>query len=103
MLKFAPKNAKQIKLARFKEQQIYLYKMLLPFVGYKGSTIPSSVWKYFFNFHIYYKTHASFSRSRKTCSLTGRSRSIYRFFQLSRIKIRETASSGLFVGVSKSS
>ena len=103
MLKFAPKNNNQIIIAVSKEKKIHAYKSTLPFIGYKGSDIPASVWKYFTNFHIYYKTHSSLSRSRKTCALTGRSRAVYRNFQLSRIKIRETAGVGVFTGISKSS
>jgi len=46
---------------------------------------------------------SSFTRTRTICILTGRSRSVYRFFRLSRIKIREYANAGYFTGVAKSS
>ena len=42
-------------------------------------------------------------RIRNRCLLTGRSRSIYRYFKLSRIMVREFASMGLLTGVKKSS
>lgn len=47
--------------------------------------------------------YASFTRTRSICILTGRSRSVYRFFRLSRMKIREYANAGYFTGISKSS
>jgi small subunit ribosomal protein S14 len=43
------------------------------------------------------------SRMRNRCSLTGRPRGYYRKFKLSRIAMRELASSGLIPGVLKSS
>jgi len=43
----------------------------------------------------------SYTRTRSICLLTGRSRSVYRFFRLSRIKIREYAKSGYFLGIKK--
>lgn len=42
-------------------------------------------------------------RVRNRCVLTGRSRSIYRLFRVSRIKFRELASKNLFPGVTKAS
>ena len=42
-------------------------------------------------------------RVRNLCALTGRSRSVYRKFGLSRIKLRELASAGQLPGVIKSS
>ena len=45
----------------------------------------------------------SFTRIKTICILTGRSRSVYRFFRLSRMKIREYANAGYFTGVTKAS
>ena len=42
-------------------------------------------------------------RIRNRCELTGRSRGVYRKFNLSRIKIRELSMSGALPGVVKSS
>ena len=42
-------------------------------------------------------------RIRNICKLTGRTRSVYRKFRLSRIKIRELSMSGALPGVVKSS
>lgn len=47
--------------------------------------------------------YTSFTRTKTICILTGRSRSVYRFFRLSRIKIREYANAGYFTGVTKAS
>jgi small subunit ribosomal protein S14 len=43
------------------------------------------------------------NRIRNRCELTGRPRSVYRKFKLSRIALREMANSGLIPGVVKSS
>lgn len=42
-------------------------------------------------------------RVRNRCELTGRPRSVYRKFKLSRIALRELAGSGLIPGVTKAS
>lgn len=42
-------------------------------------------------------------RVRNVCELTGRTRSTYRKFRLSRIKLRELAAQGLIPGMVKSS
>ncbi|MBY0501430.1 MAG: 30S ribosomal protein S14 [Alphaproteobacteria bacterium] len=43
------------------------------------------------------------SRVRSRCLLSGRARGVYRKFKLSRIALRELASSGLIPGMTKSS
>lgn len=43
------------------------------------------------------------NRVRNRCELTGRARSVYRKFKLSRIALRELASMGLIPGMVKSS
>jgi len=47
--------------------------------------------------------NSSVTRVRNRCSLTGRPRGYYRKFKMSRIAMRELASSGLIPGVLKSS
>ena len=49
------------------------------------------------NFH----QNTSITRIKNRCQLTGRSKSIYRLFKLSRIQLRELASNGLLPGVYK--
>ncbi len=46
---------------------------------------------------------ASVSRQRQRCSITGRSRGVYRKFGLSRTKLREAANRGEIPGLSKAS
>jgi small subunit ribosomal protein S14 len=43
------------------------------------------------------------NRVRNRCELTGRSRSVYRAFKLSRIAFRELAHQGMIPGITKSS
>jgi small subunit ribosomal protein S14 len=47
--------------------------------------------------------NANPTRIRNRCQLTGRSRSYYRKFRLSRIMLRDLANKGLIPGVTKSS
>ena len=47
--------------------------------------------------------NSSLTRVRNRCVLSGRGRSVHRFFRLSRIKLRELACQGLLQGVCKSS
>ncbi len=47
--------------------------------------------------------NSSETRVRNRCSLTGRPRGVYRKFRLSRIAVRELASSGQIPGMTKSS
>ena len=47
--------------------------------------------------------NSSQTRVRNRCSLTGRPRGVYRKFKLSRIAVRELASSGQIPGMVKSS
>ncbi len=61
------------------------------------------VQKYFFNYQVKFLTSSPFTKIRTVCFLTGRSRSIYRSFRLSRLKIREYAGFGYFPGLSKAS
>jgi len=46
---------------------------------------------------------SAFSKARTICFLTGRSRSVYRTFHLSRLKLREFAATGCFSGLAKAS
>jgi len=43
------------------------------------------------------------TRIKNRCVISDRSKSIYRYFKISRIKLRELASSGMLPGVRKSS
>jgi ribosomal protein S14 len=47
--------------------------------------------------------NSSVVRIKNRCILTGRGHSVYKFCRLSRIKLRELASQGVLMGISKSS
>lgn len=47
--------------------------------------------------------NSSSVRYRLRCEITGRPRGVYRYFHMSRIAVREFASSGLLPGVTKAS
>ena len=47
--------------------------------------------------------NSTLSRTRNRCIITGRAKSNYQFFKISRITLRELASQGLLPGVTKSS
>jgi small subunit ribosomal protein S14 len=45
--------------------------------------------------------NSSLTRIKNICVLTGRSKSIYRFFKISRLQLRKLASTGFLPGLSK--
>jgi len=45
--------------------------------------------------------NSSLTRIKNICILTGRTRSVYRFFKISRLQLRKLASTGFLPGVSK--
>ena len=49
----------------------------------------------------YFDKNTSLTRIKNICILTGRTRSIYRLFKISRIKFRKLASKGFLPGVAK--
>jgi ribosomal protein S14 len=103
-MKFPSKGYKQFLLALKKERKIRIYKWLLTLPGnLKQYNINNAVWKYLLTFHIYYKERSSFTNNRNVCSFTGRTRSVYRDFQLNRLEIKKAIGAGMFFGVSKSS
>lgn len=48
-----------------------------------------------------FNNNSSITRIKNICILTGRTRSIYRFLKISRIKLRDLASKGLLPGICK--
>jgi small subunit ribosomal protein S14 len=50
-----------------------------------------------------FNRNSSLTRIKNICILTGRSKSIYRFFKISRIQLRKLASNGFLPGLSKHS
>ena len=51
----------------------------------------------------FFPKDSSKSRMKNRCIITGRARSVYRDFQLTRMQLRELASFGFLMGVKKSS
>lgn len=49
----------------------------------------------------FFNQNSSITRIKNLCVLTGRSKSIYRLFKISRIQLRKLASEGFLPGVSK--
>jgi small subunit ribosomal protein S14 len=84
-----------------KELYFLSSKTLKPFLASKNPPY-QFIFKYMFNF-ILRNSSLNFTRAKSICLLTGRSRSVYRMFKLSRLKVREYAHSGYFSGLSKAS
>ena len=63
----------------------------------------SQLFRYCLNWQSKLLSPSWFTKSRTICILTGRSRSVYRAFRLSRLKIRSYAAAGHFIGLSKAS
>ena len=59
--------------------------------------------KYFLAFQYGVLFSLGMTKIRSVCLLTGRSRSVYRNFKVSRLKLKEYTSLGYFVGLSKKS
>jgi small subunit ribosomal protein S14 len=49
----------------------------------------------------FFNSNSSITRIKNLCVLTGRSKSVYRLFKISRIQLRKLASEGFLPGVSK--
>lgn len=100
MLKFSNKDNNLRKTIKRYEIQNQIYKTIKPMlVKFKSANLK----KYLQKLTNKSTKYNSFTRTRTICILTGRSRSVYRYFNLSRIKIREYASAGYFTGITKSS
>jgi len=100
MLKLVSKNEKLRKTLVTKEMTQLLRKIGFPFF-YRHYN--KKIYRYFW--YLYQKGlyRATFTKTRSICLLTGRSRSVYRSFRLSRLKLREYAASGYFTGLAKAS
>ena len=100
MLKFSAKENKLRQKLYKNEIQNQVFKTIKPMlVKFKSKKLRN----YLQNLTNKSSKYSSFTRTRTICILTGRSRSVYRFFRMSRIKIREYANAGYFTGVTKTS
>jgi ribosomal protein S14 len=77
-----------------------LYYILNPFFVQISNP---QIKKYFFNLQQKLLFMSSITKTRSICILTGRSRSVYRTFRVSRLKLKHYANEGYFVGLSKAS
>jgi ribosomal protein S14 len=100
MLKFNKKNELLRSHLHKKDYLRLVLKIIYPFL-YKISN--PQIKKYILNLQPQLLVNANSTKVRSICILTGRSRSVYRYFKMSRIKLREYASAGYFTGLSKAS
>lgn len=100
MLKINKKN-ELLRLTLHKRIYLKFVLKILPKIFYKK--LNSQVAKYIQNLHPQLFVQNNYTKVRSICILTGRSRSVYRAFKMSRLKLREYASQGYFTGISKAS
>lgn len=96
MQKKIKKNIKQ----RYLFQNFEKKRLILKIISKNLNINKELRWKiqqkwFFFN------QNSSITRIKNICVLTGRSKSIYRLFKISRIQLRKLASEGFLPGVSK--
>lgn len=99
MQKQIKKNIKQRYIFKKMEKKRLILKILTQNLLIK----PSIRWKINSKFETINQSHGFLTRIKNICTLTGRSKSIYRIFKLSRIQLKSQASQGLLPGVSKNS
>lgn len=100
MLKFSSKENKLRQKLYKNEIQKHVFKTIKPMLLKLKS---KKLRNYLQNLTNKSSKYSSFTRTRTVCILTGRSRSVYRFFRLSRMKVREYANGGYFTGITKAS
>ena len=96
MQKKIKKNIKQRYLFKNFEKNRLVLKIISRNLDIKKDLRWKLNQKWFF-FH----QNSSITRIKNLCVLTGRSKSIYRLFKISRIQLRKLASNGFLPGVSK--
>ena len=96
MQKKIKKNIKQRVLFKNLEKKRLIYKIILKNLNLKKELRCKAQQKLFF-----FNQNSSITRIKNICTITGRSKSIYRLFKISRIQLRKLASKGYLPGVSK--
>ncbi len=96
MKKKIKKNIKQRYLFKKFEKNKLIYKILLKNLNLQKDLRWKAQQKIFF-----LTKNTSLTRIKNICSLTGRSRSIYRLFKISRIQLRKLASKAFLPSLSK--
>jgi small subunit ribosomal protein S14 len=100
MLKINSKIENLRKKVQQKEGEKFLFFILNPFLISNSNPY---VKKYFANLQQKSLLKSTATQIRTICFLTGRSRSIYRTFKVSRMKLKQYANAGYFSGLTKSS
>jgi ribosomal protein S14 len=96
MQKKIKKNIKQRYLFQHFEKKRLIYKILLKNIQLNKNIRWKMQQKWFF-----FNQNTSLTRIKNICILTGRSKSIYRFFKISRLQLRKLASNSLLPGIAK--
>ena len=76
-------------------------KIILKAICYNKKLKTKTRWNTFSLLPLILSKNSFLTRIKNRCIITGRSKSIYTFFKISRIKLRELASVGALPGVSK--
>jgi ribosomal protein S14 len=100
MLKINKKN-EILRLTLHKRIYFKFILKILPLFFYKIEN--KQFCKYIQNLYPQVFVQNNCTKTRSICILTGRSRSVYRAFKMSRLKLREYASQGYFTGIAKAS
>jgi small subunit ribosomal protein S14 len=96
MQKKIKKNIKQRYLFKDLEKRRLILKIILKNLNIQKDLRWKLQQKWFF-----FNQNSSITRIKNICVLTGRSKSVYRLFKISRIQLRKLASEGFLPGVSK--
>ncbi len=96
MKKKIKKNIKQRYLFKNLEKKRLVLKIISKNLNIQKNLRYKIQQKWFF-----FNQNSSITRIKNICVLTGRSKSVYRLFKISRIQLRKLASEGLLPGVSK--
>ena len=96
-------NKKNEILRRTLHKQIYFKLILKILPMFLSRSKNKQFCKYIQNLYPRLFVQNNCTKTRSICILTGRSRSVYRAFKMSRLKLREYASQGYFTGISKAS
>lgn len=96
MQKKIKKNIKQRILFKNFEKKRLVIKTILNNFNLK-KIIRWKIEQKWFNFN----RNSSLTRIKNICILTGRSKSVYRFFKISRLQLRKLASTGFLPGIAK--
>lgn len=96
MQKIIQKNFKQRRIFREFEKKRLILQIISKNSFFDYNIINKVKQKFFF-----LENNSSISRIKNRCIITGRGKKVFRFFKLTRHKLKEFSSKGLLPGVSK--